>query len=105
MPASVQVETSDEARGSAEQRDDKPHSPPGDADPEKCDQVQSASNTTDEEGIREPQQEATLQKWNEPRENMYRFFTTLYSFIIMGMNDGAMGVSTRNVPQCRTFRS
>jgi hypothetical protein len=36
---------------------------------------------------------APLEKWNEPRINMWRFFATLFSFIIMGMNDGAIGVS------------
>jgi hypothetical protein len=36
---------------------------------------------------------ASLERWNEPRINMYRYFTTLYSFIIMGMNDAATGVS------------
>jgi hypothetical protein len=34
-----------------------------------------------------------LDKWNEPRGNMYRYFATIYSFIIMGMNDAASGVS------------
>jgi hypothetical protein len=33
-----------------------------------------------------------LEQWNEPRINAYRFFATLYSFIIMGMNDAASGV-------------
>ncbi|CAK7238956.1 MAG: hypothetical protein STHCBS139747_000377 [Sporothrix thermara] len=32
-----------------------------------------------------------LQKWNESKTTMFRFFFTLYSFIIMGMNDGAFG--------------
>ncbi|CAK7264924.1 hypothetical protein SEPCBS119000_001241 [Sporothrix epigloea] len=32
-----------------------------------------------------------LQRWNESRMNMFRFFFTLYAFIIMGMNDGAIG--------------
>lgn len=34
-----------------------------------------------------------LERWNEPRGNIYRYFATLYSFIIMGMNDAATGVS------------
>lgn len=33
-----------------------------------------------------------LQRWNESRTTMFRFFFTLYSFTIMGMNDGAVGV-------------
>jgi hypothetical protein len=34
-----------------------------------------------------------LERWNEPRINKYRYLATLYSFIIMGMNDAAIGVS------------
>ncbi len=33
----------------------------------------------------------TAEKWNQPGPNTLRFITTLYSFIIMGMNDGAVG--------------
>lgn len=77
--------------------EDERHSPPSIADPEKSGQFQSAPNITDEEAIpvppQEPVQEPALQKWNESRVNMLRFFTTLYSFIILGMNDGAIGVS------------
>ena len=35
----------------------------------------------------------SLEQWNHPRPNMYRYFAALYSFIIMGMNDAASGVS------------
>jgi hypothetical protein len=38
------------------------------------------------------------QKWNESKTTMFRFFFTLYSFTIMGMNDGAVGVSTFAFP-------
>jgi hypothetical protein len=34
-----------------------------------------------------------LEIWNKPRINMYRYLATLYTFIIMGMNDAAYGVS------------
>lgn len=34
-----------------------------------------------------------LQKWNEPRINMWRVFATYFSFFVFGMNDGAYGVS------------
>ncbi len=58
---------------------------------------QSVANTTDEEvGPLEPSPERRVevkQKWNEPRVNTCRFLTTIYSFIVMGMNDGAVGVS------------
>jgi hypothetical protein len=36
---------------------------------------------------------SSLEKWNEPRANMYRYFSALLSFITMGMNDAAAGVS------------
>jgi fucose permease len=32
-----------------------------------------------------------LQKWNNPRINMFRVFATFYSFIILGLNDAAYG--------------
>lgn len=38
-----------------------------------------------------------LERWNEPQINMYRYFTALYSFIIMGMNDAATGVSFQDL--------
>ncbi|KAL1913722.1 hypothetical protein Sste5344_000686 [Sporothrix stenoceras] len=34
------------------------------------------------------------QRWNESKTTMFRFFLTLYSFTIMGMNDGAVGIET-----------
>jgi hypothetical protein len=34
------------------------------------------------------------EQWNTPRINIYRYFATIYSFIIMGMNDAAYGVSS-----------
>lgn len=79
----------------AEKEDHDPQSPSGAVDPEKAARFQSAHNTTDDEAIPESRQEIPLQKWNEPRVNIFRFFATLYSFIILGMNDGVMGVSTK----------
>ncbi|TVY59055.1 hypothetical protein LCER1_G000378 [Lachnellula cervina] len=35
-----------------------------------------------------------LEKWNRPRINIYRYLATLYSFVIMGMNDAAYGLET-----------
>ncbi len=34
-----------------------------------------------------------LEQWNHPRINMYRYLTTLFCLILMGMNDAAYGVS------------
>jgi hypothetical protein len=42
-----------------------------------------------------------LEIWNRPRINMWRYFATLYTFIIMGMNDAAYGVSAALIS---TFR-
>lgn len=36
--------------------------------------------------------EPELEKWNGTRTNAFRYVATLYSFIVMGMNDGAVGV-------------
>lgn len=36
---------------------------------------------------------SALEKWNHPRINMYRLFATLWSFLVMGANDAAYGVS------------
>lgn len=35
-----------------------------------------------------------LEKWNAPRINIYRSFATWWSFLVMGANDAAYGVST-----------
>jgi len=32
-----------------------------------------------------------LEKWNSTKTNVYRYFATLYSFIILGMSDAAYG--------------
>lgn len=37
--------------------------------------------------------EEVLERWNTPRINLWRYLAALYSFIIMGMNDAAYGVS------------
>lgn len=34
-----------------------------------------------------------LEKWNHPRINIYRSFSTFWSFLVMGANDAAYGVS------------
>lgn len=34
-----------------------------------------------------------VERWNEPRFNMFRTFATFWSFVIMGANDAAYGVS------------
>ena len=39
-----------------------------------------------------------LVQWNKPRINFYRYLAALYSFLTMGMNDAAYGVS-----RMRTF--
>lgn len=36
-----------------------------------------------------------LEKWNDPTENISRLFSTYWSFVIMGANDAAYGVSAR----------
>lgn len=36
---------------------------------------------------------AALQRWNNPKANKYRTFATFYTFVVLGLNDGAYGVS------------
>ncbi|KAK3683529.1 major facilitator superfamily domain-containing protein [Podospora appendiculata] len=40
------------------------------------------------------------QKWNESGTSMYRFLTTIYSFILMGMSDAAIGAL---IPYIETY--
>ncbi|KAK0705159.1 major facilitator superfamily domain-containing protein, partial [Lasiosphaeris hirsuta] len=50
--------------------------------------------TTDEEAAVSPSAErppSIHQKWNDTSINTYRFLSTIYAFILMGMTDGAMG--------------
>ncbi|KAL2016511.1 hypothetical protein VTK56DRAFT_3439 [Thermocarpiscus australiensis] len=58
-------------------------------DPEK---VESTEDATDEESRPpSPPPSQTLQRWNESSSNMFRFFSTIYCFILMGMTDAAVG--------------
>lgn len=34
-----------------------------------------------------------LERWNSSGTNIFRYFASLFSFIVMGMNDAAYGVS------------
>ncbi|AEO61817.1 hypothetical protein MYCTH_2312413 [Thermothelomyces thermophilus ATCC 42464] len=45
----------------------------------------------EESGTRSPQSGQQLQRWNDPAVNIFRYFSILYSFILMGMTDGALG--------------
>lgn len=49
--------------------------------------------------IEETQSFETLERWNKPRINLYRYLASLYSFVIMGMNDAAYGVSSDQAHQ------
>jgi hypothetical protein len=58
-------------------------------------QARSGADSNLKEETQSPVTESsTLEQWNEPRINRYRYLTTLYTFIIMGMNDAAYGVSS-----------
>ena len=62
--------------------------------PEKVvsDATATATCTDEESGTPPNPSQPVLQRWNESKENMFRFFCTLYCFIRMGMTDGAIGV-------------
>jgi hypothetical protein len=40
-----------------------------------------------------PESFPLLEKWNQPRINIHRTFATFWSFLVMGANDAAYGVS------------
>jgi hypothetical protein len=58
-------------------------------DPEKAEATQDA--TDEESGTRSPPA-TELQRWNQTTADVFRFFSTIYCFILMGMTDGAVGV-------------
>ncbi|KAL2160303.1 hypothetical protein VTH06DRAFT_1476 [Thermothelomyces fergusii] len=45
----------------------------------------------EDSGARSPQSGQQLQRWNNPPINIFRYFSTLYCFILLGMTDGALG--------------
>lgn len=54
-----------------------------------------------EEGLEEQStnnETQALQQWNNPRINVWRYLVTLLGFVIMGMNDAAIGVSYPYIP-------
>ena len=66
------------------------------SDPEKHDDLPAtvAATTADESPVpltERERHEAQLQQWNHPRVNLWRVLSTMYCFILMGMNDGALG--------------
>ncbi len=59
-------------------------------DPEKA---ETSQDVTDEEsGTPSSQPAQELERWNETGVNVFRFFSTIYAFILMGMTDAAVGV-------------
>ena len=52
--------------------------------------VESGVDTREED--ESPGTPEVLEQWNNPRINLYRYLATIYSFIILGMNDAAYGV-------------
>lgn len=66
--------------------------------------IQSASNGRvlgEEAGLPPPSTAvASLQKWNNPRINMWRVFATFYSFVILGANDAVTGAL---IPYLETY--
>lgn len=60
-------------------------------DPEK---PTLTDNATDEEAAAAgdtPLVDTKQQRWNESRTNMFRYFTTIYNFILLGMSDAVIG--------------
>lgn len=59
-------------------------------DPEKC--VLPQDTTDEESGAVSPPAGRQLQRWNDSTENIFRYCSTMYCFILMGMTDSAQGV-------------
>lgn len=78
------------------------------ADPEKVDDTTAADTTnteTDEEAAAVPPQTTPhaaqeLQRWNESPQNILRFLSTIYYFILIGMSDGVLGALLPYVRIC-----
>lgn len=34
----------------------------------------------------------SLEQWNDPKINTYRYLSALFTFVVMGMNDAVVGV-------------
>lgn len=56
-------------------------------------QPQAADAQQSDEALAPPTAVGVVEKWNEPRSNIYRTFATFWSFLVMGANDAAYGVS------------
>lgn len=54
---------------------------------------QRQHSTNDSASNESPDGFSALEKWNHPRINVYRSFATFWSFLVMGSNDAAYGVS------------
>ena len=92
MSVSVQLSAAGEVHGDLHQHCDLPKGPD-----EKNAEALSAPSIippVDHDSSLSTPSPNHLERWNQPRRNMYRFFTTLLSFIILGANDGAIGVSS-----------
>lgn len=55
-------------------------------DPEK---VEGSTTATDEDVNASPDE--TKQRWNESPTNIFRFLSTVYSFVLLGMTDAVLG--------------
>ncbi|RJE26881.1 Mfs transporter [Aspergillus sclerotialis] len=57
-------------------------------------QPQAAEAQQSDEAVAPPTAVSVVEKWNEPRSNIYRTFATFWSFLVMGANDAAYGLET-----------
>jgi len=70
-------------------------------DSEKQDMSRDGSEVEPKQGIEDTEEQLeaqhvennSLEKWNSPSINTYRYLAANFGFIIMGMNDAAYGVS------------
>jgi hypothetical protein len=53
--------------------------------------------------VAEPSAAVPLERWNYPRSNLYRIGATFFSFLVLGANDAAYGVSPVPGPELTTL--
>lgn len=92
MSASVQLSAAAEVDQDLHQHSD-PHTQADEKHAEELSAPSTIPPVDYDGGLAVPSPALNHERWNQSPRNMYRFFTTLLCFILMGANDGAVGVS------------
>ena len=60
-------------------------------------QPQMAQEEQPNESVPPPTAAVVLERWNQPRSNVYRTLATFWTFLVMGANDAVYGVSASSL--------